>query len=281
MRHDHFDQPVLDSYLRIHQPGSSSGNRPSKSSGNLFPVWAIGMTLGGRTDDTTDDGACSQRPYDFAIIAPWANASHRWRVPASRVPWKILYFLLNPAPGWLGHIPFPEVLSGIYILPLKGTEIASQVRGALLAAHRVLHSRWPNRHELGMNFLEQAVLWAEAAVADQTHRTDPRILRATEYLMQHWFEPLRLEPLCRHVGLSQSRLLHLFQKETGTTPRLFAECERFRRAQNLLRYTDKPIKEIAAMLGYKYTPHFARRFRRCAGLAPLQFRRRQGRGGRA
>jgi AraC-like DNA-binding protein len=275
-RSRHLDEPILDSYFSVNPPGKTSGNRPSKSSGNLCPMWSMGLTLAGRSEHTTADGAYAIGFYDLGIIAPQANASHRWRVPVDGRPWKDLWFLFNPPPPWLSHVPLPEVLPGVYRLPLKGTGVAPQVRSALFAAHRVLHSHWPNRRELALGLMEHALQWCKAALADRTQRTDPRILRATDYLMQHLFEPLRLDRLCRHAGLAHSRLLELFRRETGTTPRMYWERERLRPAENLLRYTDKPIKEIASIVGYKYTPHFARRFRHYTGLPPLQYRKQQG-----
>ncbi|MDD5705798.1 MAG: AraC family transcriptional regulator [Kiritimatiellae bacterium] len=270
----HCDKLVLDSFLTTYQPGSSSGNRPSKSSGNLCSVWSLGMTLAGRSEHTTKDGSYSVGDHDLGVISPQANVSHSWRVPLGGGPWKDLWFLLDRPPPWRDRaiLPFPEVLPGVFSLPLKGTKVALRVRAALFDAHRVLHGRWPNRYELGMNLLEGALLWCQTAMADQAMNTDPRILRAKDYLVQHACEPLHLGNLCRHAGLSRARLSDLFKAATGTTPRMFQERERLRRARNLLRCTDKPIKEIAASVGYRYTPYFSRRFRCGTGITPQHFR---------
>jgi AraC-like DNA-binding protein len=44
---------------------------------------------------------------------------------------------------------------------------------------------------------------------------------------------------------------------------------------NLLQTTDKPIKEIAWLLGYRYSSNFNRAFQKRLGTTPGKLRRRQ------
>lgn len=72
------------------------------------------------------------------------------------------------------------------------------------------------------------------------------------------------------------RTLHYAFAATGTT---FVEelmQARLQRARDLLadpRYRDLPVIEVAARCGFTDPSHFARRFRRRFGIAPLAFRR--------
>ncbi|MDD5705336.1 MAG: AraC family transcriptional regulator [Kiritimatiellae bacterium] len=261
---------TLSSYCQTYAPGASRHDGVA--------AWVMGVTLSGFSENVTDRGEFRQARNDLTVLAPEAGPSQRWHVPRHARPWKILWFLVNPAPAWLNLSALPAVLPGVMHVSFKDDAMAARVKKAMLAAHRILHSRWPNRGDLCLNLLEQALLWAQASVSEQERKMDPRILHAMEYMMQHLFDPLSLAHLCRQAGLSQSRFMELFQRETGTTPRILWERERLRHAQSLLALTDRSIKEISAIVGYRYTPHFARRFRSMFGLAPLQYRERQRRG---
>ena len=46
---------------------------------------------------------------------------------------------------------------------------------------------------------------------------DPRIEEVLHLLSQHMREPLRIDAIARTVGLSASRLSHLFKQETGSS----------------------------------------------------------------
>jgi AraC family transcriptional regulator, positive regulator of tynA and feaB len=97
-----------------------------------------------------------------------------------------------------------------------------------------------------------------------------RILRNT--LSDPFLSPLTVATE-HHISV---RTLHYAFAATGTT---FVEelmQARLQRARELLadpRYRDLPVIEVAARCGFIDPSHFARRFRRRFGVAPLAFRR--------
>lgn len=261
---NHSNDNILHSYRTVYPPGTSIAGTNA--------LWSIGLTLAGRNENTIPGGSFSQEPGDFVVLKP--PIYHAWRIPKNSAPWEVLFFMLVPPASWLSLLPAPETLPGLFKYSLKDSNIRDRVKDALLAAHRALHGRWTNRYALGMNALEGALLWLRAARADRKQRADPRILRATGHILENLFEPIRLDRLTRIAALSPSRFLELFRQETGATPRIYWERERLRHAENLLRHTDKPVKEITILLGYKYAPHFVRRFKDYAGVTPTSFRER-------
>lgn len=75
----------------------------------------------------------------------------------------------------------------------------------------------------------------------------------------------------RRVGLSESRLYHLFKAATGCS---FGECTRRLRlavAQDLLQSSSLSIKEIAAEVGI-HPSHLWREFKARLGASPRQCR---------
>ena len=64
----------------------------------------------------------------------------------------------------------------------------------------------------------------------------------------------------------------MFKQATGMTPLQFVTRERITRAQQLIRETSRSLIEIALEVGYTSPSHFAKVFRRVAGVTPTEFR---------
>jgi transcriptional regulator GlxA family with amidase domain len=82
-----------------------------------------------------------------------------------------------------------------------------------------------------------------------------------------------LRDLAKDVGLSESRLWHVFRETMGSSPREWAVARRLSRALELIETTDMAVKEIAYAVGFKHQSHFTRVFREVFGRPPLQYRR--------
>lgn len=76
------------------------------------------------------------------------------------------------------------------------------------------------------------------------------------------------------VGLSTSRLAHVFQEELGTSMRAYKlECRLQQAAQLLLReYSTLRIKEIRCLCGIPDASNFTRQFTQRFGVNPSAFR---------
>jgi len=78
--------------------------------------------------------------------------------------------------------------------------------------------------------------------------------------------------LAQMVGLSNSRLSHLFKLETGQDLRSFLTQCRLDRAAQLLQNAETPVKEISYLVGYRHTASFIRAFHKRFGCAPQDYR---------
>lgn len=102
---------------------------------------------------------------------------------------------------------------------------------------------------------------------------DSRILLAINELeARPMSQPFSEQELVKRVGLSQSRLNHLFSIATGVTPKRYYERRRLEAAYGLLQSTDMSIKEIGFNLGFKFDSHFTYWFRKQSGTTPSNFR---------
>jgi AraC-like DNA-binding protein len=72
-----------------------------------------------------------------------------------------------------------------------------------------------------------------------------------------------------------ARTLHRQLKEEGASLQQLKDDVRMERAKELLYRTGKPIKQVAAAVGFRNEKSFARAFRHWAGVPPGAFRREQ------
>ncbi len=86
-------------------------------------------------------------------------------------------------------------------------------------------------------------------------------------------EPIKVEDLCNHVGLSRSRIFQLFEEHVGQSPIAYINRRRVERAKHYLRQTKQQITQIALELGYSSSQHFATAFKRLTGLSPKEYRK--------
>ncbi len=83
---------------------------------------------------------------------------------------------------------------------------------------------------------------------------------------------LHLPGLARNVGVSPSRLWHMFKVQTGLTPAAYLRSARMLRAAELLLLSRQSVKEIAPAVGFKSVSHFVHAFRRAYSMPPRHYR---------
>ena len=73
--------------------------------------------------------------------------------------------------------------------------------------------------------------------------------------------------------LSPNYFGDLIKKETGRTPQELIQNKIMDLAKNELLSTEKTVNEIAYMLGFQYSQHFNRYFKKNTGMTPSEFRK--------
>ena len=103
---------------------------------------------------------------------------------------------------------------------------------------------------------------------------DRRIRRVTSVLDQQYKDPPSIEQLAGAVGLSASRLSHLFRNETGTSIQGYVLERRLVMAAMLIAQTDEQISQIAYRVGFGDVSNFNHSFKRRFGMSPREYRAR-------
>lgn len=101
-------------------------------------------------------------------------------------------------------------------------------------------------------------------------------LRVKDYLEAHLSDPLTLESVCRHFGMSQTSLSRLFRTCAGGSFVEELTALRIRYAKRQIELDPGVLmKELARRAGFSDPLYFSRVFRRIAGVSPSQYAQNQ------
>jgi transcriptional regulator GlxA family with amidase domain len=107
----------------------------------------------------------------------------------------------------------------------------------------------------------------------QTATTGNNVGRAVEWALKNIDQPLMVEDLAEHAGMSVRNFSRHFKKEIGDTPARFIEQARLENARLLLdENTAIPLPQAAAASGFSSCEHLTRAFERRFGLHPNAYR---------
>ena len=211
-------------------------------------------------------------PGALVLIRP--GTRHDYGTARTATGWSLLWAHFQPRPHWLEWLGWPEPAPGILLLTLS-PEAQSLVQAALTQMESQARSTQALRTALAMHHLEEALLTCALALpAAQGH--DTRVATAMAFLVENLARPPSLSEVAAATGLSLSRLSHRFKEEVGITPGQFLERERLARASQLLRFTPRPVAEIAEEVGFASPIHFSLRFKKAFGQSPREFRKQGG-----
>lgn len=91
-------------------------------------------------------------------------------------------------------------------------------------------------------------------------------------LRDHCGQTYSLDDLAHDLHRDKYYLAHLYKQETGQTINQYENSYRISRFKSMLLWTDQPITEISAVLGFA-TPNYASRcFKKIVGITPHQYR---------
>jgi AraC-like DNA-binding protein len=102
----------------------------------------------------------------------------------------------------------------------------------------------------------------------QSEGGNHRVVRAIEWLKQHYAAPLRIEELADAVHLSQSALHHRFKAVTAMSPLQYQKQLRLHEARRLMFADGIECAAAGHRVGYESASQFSREYRRLFGAPP-------------
>ncbi len=139
---------------------------------------------------------------------------------------------------------------------MRGQDIASDVRmtGALYL------------------FLSSLISLRSQAGPQQPHESP--LKRAQQYINGNFFDPISVQDIARHAGISRSQLYRLFMRETGLSPIAYLLKKRIGEACRLFEANGLLVTEAANSVGFSDPLYFSRVFKQLKGTSPSAYRKK-------
>jgi transcriptional regulator GlxA family with amidase domain len=102
--------------------------------------------------------------------------------------------------------------------------------------------------------------------------SQPKLIEAVELMESNIEEPMGLDELAGHVGISRRQLERIFRKHLDCVPTRYYLELRLRRARELLLKTPRSVVDIAFSCGFVSPPHFSKCYREFFSVSPREER---------
>jgi len=94
---------------------------------------------------------------------------------------------------------------------------------------------------------------------------------ALHYIDAHKKEPIKMDSLCKHLGVSNSYLYKAFIEIMGLAPSKYILQFKIKKAKELLRQNTYSVAEVSLMLGFSSPYHFSHTFKMMTGITPKKY----------
>ena len=98
------------------------------------------------------------------------------------------------------------------------------------------------------------------------------VRKSIDYIYDNLHRQVTVEELAARENLSTGYFSRLFQKETGMKVNQFINDAKIKTAENMLRYSDFSLLEIALSLGFSSQSAFSTSFKKLTGITPKKYR---------
>lgn len=229
---------------------------------NGMSDWLIFYTLDGEGYLRTPQGEKRCRSGQIGLLR--AGIPHDYgTVPGSR--WLFYWVHFQKLPE-IDYLPNEECI----VATIPDGNMQGRVQQAF---HHILNDSRERAgfwHMLCENSLREVILLTARLLE---RRLDPRIELALQYLTRNMDQPIRIEELAKSVGLSLSRLSHLFKQETGASVLEHLNRLRLQQAALLMEHMGRSATEAALDVGFYNYNHFAALFRKAYGISPRTYKK--------
>jgi len=199
---------------------------------------------------------------------------HRYYLPAESDHWEFVFILIRPYNLKSLWDEMIRQAGHILHLPLDSLPLQALSHLYRQASTDQIHDRC-QASALVYHFLMELYRFI-VLPADPQAKWPPAVREAVRYMNTHYHQPLSLEQIAAHIGLSKYHFNRLFTRTTGRTPLSHLTETRLKRAVDLIRYSTYTLEEIAWQIGYTSGSYLSKIFQRHFGCSPRDFRNGKG-----
>lgn len=222
--------------------------------------WLIAYTLDGEGYFQTREGEKKCGPGEISLLR--SGVPHQYGTVSGR-RWHFMWAHFDGLPE-TALLPEGEML----VCPVPPGTAQRRVLRSFRTLLRDSRDRGRFWQELCENQLSGLLLLVAAQLADELDSRIGHVMRMLSARMQ---EPLTIAELAAGVGLSASRLSHLFKEQTGRTILDTLNHMRLEQAALLMAHAGRSASEAALDVGFQSYNHFAALFRNRYGVAPTHY----------
>jgi AraC family transcriptional regulator, arabinose operon regulatory protein len=234
--------------------------------------WLITFTMEGAGRYRLGD--CEHICLGGHLVLLEPGAPHDYSTAEPGRPWRFYWAHFVARPHWLPCLQWPQLVAGLRVLEVEDSGAYQRIERSLRRAVLELAGLDAWRDALAANALEEGLIAAAREHGRSSPPTDPRVSLVLQVLSQRYHEPLTVPALAELVGISPSRLAHLFKETVGQSIIQTILQLRLRQSTRLLEFTTLPVGEIATRVGFDSPFYFSRQFRAHYGLSPSAYRAR-------
>lgn len=235
--YDSYRRPPAAPVLAALSRAARRGTRIASICTGAFALAAAGL-LDGRT-----------------VTTHWASADElEERYPQIRVDRDVLYIDDTPILTSAGVTAGIDLCMHIVRTDL-GAHIANDIARELVAA--------PHRDGGQAQYISRPL----------PDPTATSLAATREWALARLAEPLTLDSLAAHAGVSTRTLTRLWRAETGVSPHRWLLTARINHARELLEQTDQSVEQVAGRCGLGSSTNLRAHFRDTVGTTPTAYRR--------
>ena len=113
-------------------------------------------------------------------------------------------------------------------------------------------------------------------IVEGENQGNPLIAQVKDYVFHHLHGAIQVQDIAQALQVNPDYLSHLFSTSENITMIEYIRQEKVRRGENLLKYSDYRVQDIAFYLGFSSQSHFARIFQKTTGMNPNEYRKTFG-----
>ena len=102
---------------------------------------------------------------------------------------------------------------------------------------------------------------------------EQRLKALVSYIHAHYSEPITVEDMAKHIGISRTECFRCFQRILKKTPMEYVTEYRLSMSSALLLNTQRPVADIAEACGFQSPSYFGKLFREAYGKTPKDYRK--------
>lgn len=121
-------------------------------------------------------------------------------------------------------------------------------------------------HSMALDFTGKMALVKKSSAISKP------VVICMNFIYSHLNTRITVQVLSEYTGLSASYLSRLFKKELGISISDYILEKKIEKSENLLKYSDYSLIDIANYLAFSSQSHFIQTFKKAVGITPNKYR---------